>query len=71
LQSNLCSTSDDHIQKFDTETIDLCKVMMARPDEMTGDEARKRKYKDGLVLVLDDETSTSEYEYVTLFGLFY
>ena len=45
--------------------------MMARPDEMTGDEARKRKYKDGLVLVLDDETRTSEYEYVTLFGLFY
>jgi hypothetical protein len=38
---------------------------MASPDEITDEEAHKHKYRDALVLKLDEKTNASDYEYVT------
>ena len=65
LRSNLCSPSDDHIQKFVAASVSVCEVIMAGPDEITEEEAHEHKYRDTLVLKLDEVTNKSDYEYVT------
>ncbi|CAF5028058.1 unnamed protein product, partial [Rotaria sp. Silwood1] len=52
---------DDHIEKFEAETMGICTAMIKRYDEMTEVEALKNKYKDGRVPFVNYETNENGY----------
>jgi hypothetical protein len=53
--------SDDHIEKFEVETMGTCAAMIKRYDEMTEEEALTKKYRNGRVPYTNYETNENGY----------
>lgn len=66
---NLFRASDSHIEKFERESVAVCEAMIKGRTEITETEALQRKYRDGLVSLVNYQTNRSEYVYV-IFSLF-
>ena len=55
------SPCDDHIEKFETESMGICQALIKRYEEMTEEEAHIKKYRDGRVPFLNYETHENGY----------
>jgi len=59
--TNSYSPCDDYIEKFEVETMGICGAMIKRYGEMTEEEARTNKYRDGRVPFVNYETNENGY----------
>jgi len=59
--TNSYSPFDDHIEKFEVETMGTCEAMIKRYNEMTEEEALTKKYRDGRVPFVNYETNENRY----------